>query len=56
MPDDMTLQAIVMGEPEWTPSADRVAVHHKIENVLRRSAEIEAAHVRVEVIVSKIMS
>jgi osmotically-inducible protein OsmY len=38
---------------EIRPSADQVtdpvAVHHKIENALRRSADMEASHVSVEV-------
>ena len=43
---------------EIRPSADQVAdpvsVHHKIENALRRSAEMEASHVSVEVSGSKV--
>ena len=34
--------------------ADPVSVHHKIENALRRSADMEASHVSVEVSGSKI--
>ena len=43
---------------EIRPSADQVAdpvsVHHKIENALRRSADMEASHVSVEVSGSKV--
>ena len=43
---------------EIRPSADQVtdpvSVHHKIENALRRSAEMEASHVSVEVSGSKV--
>ena len=34
--------------------ADPVSVHHKIENALRRSADMEASHVSVEVSGSKV--
>ena len=43
---------------EIRPSADQVAdpvsVHHKIENALRRSADMESSHVSVEVSGSKV--
>jgi osmotically-inducible protein OsmY len=43
---------------EIRPSADQVvdpvSVHHKIENALRRSAEMESSHVSVEVSGSKV--
>ena len=43
---------------EIRPSADQVTdpveVHHKIENALRRSADMEASHVSVEVSGSKV--
>jgi osmotically-inducible protein OsmY len=40
------------------PSADQVtdpvALYHKIENTLRRSAEVEASHITVEVTGTKV--
>jgi osmotically-inducible protein OsmY len=43
---------------EIRPSADQVtdpvALYHKIENTLRRSAEVEASHITVEVTGTKV--
>jgi osmotically-inducible protein OsmY len=40
--------------PSAEQATDPLTLHHKIENALRRSAEIEASHVSVEVTGSKV--
>jgi osmotically-inducible protein OsmY len=40
--------------PSKEQAADPVALHHKIESALRRSAEVEASHISVEVTGTKV--